>query len=417
MLVGDVTRVNYWHKVSRLGTAAGQGYPTRRRIVMVNQSALLGILITLIYGVLSTFYLLTSIWPMLAISPPLLLGYAGILWLNAHHHTLAARIVLILVPSLQVTFAAWLFGNTAGIQLYFFVLWTSMFLLYARHEIWLSIIGGSLWIGLFFWSQLHFLEPHVFIPPDSNFLSILLLTNTLGAFALIGVIVSLFYIQINRTEVLLQHEYRRSEDLLKNILPGDVAARLKNGPQTIADNYTNVTLLFADIVGFTWLANSLPADEVVKLLNQVFSRFDSLVEQQGLEKIKTIGDEYMLAAGIPAPRANHAHAAAVVALKMFDTIELLNREQRHKLSLRVGMHSGEVVAGVIGSRKLSYDVWGDTVNIASRMQSQGVSGRIQVTEATYQLLKNDFKFKYRGIVRVRGKGRMPTWFLVSNNNY
>lgn len=404
---------NYWHKISRLGTTAKQDYPTRRRIIMVNQSALLGVLITLLYAIPAAFYSLPAFWPILALTPFLILGYAGVNWLNARCRPLLARILLLIVPSVHVSFTAWLFGNAIGIQLYFLGLWTVLFLLYSRREIWLSVVGGTLWIGLFLWVQLHFNEAHIALPGGSGFLSFFLLVNTLGAFAIVGAIISLFYLQIDRAERLLQREYQRSQELLENILPATIAARLKNGPQTIADNFSDVTLLFADIVGFTRLANGLSAHAVVALLNQIFSRFDSLVEQRGLEKIKTIGDEYMLAAGIPVARSDHAQAIAEIALEMLGVIEMLNREYRYNLALRIGIHSGEVVAGVIGSRKLSYDVWGDTVNIASRMQSQGVSDRIQVTNSTYELLKGDFEFERRGTLRVRGKGRMQTWFLLS----
>ena len=407
--------LNQWESVSRLGTTARQDYPTRRRVVMVNQSAVLGTFITSLYALLSAFYAPINFWPLLAASPAFAAGYASVNWLNSRYKHLLARVVLLVVPSVQVSFAAWLFGNDAGIQLYFFVLWTAMFLLYSSTDRWLSIVGGGLWISLFLWVQLGFERPHVVIEEDANFAQILLLVNALGVFTLVGVIVALFYFQIHRTEALLQREYRRSEELLKNILPASVAERLKNGSQTVADNFTDVTLLFADIVGFTRLAEKLPPHDVVNLLNRVFSQFDLLVERNGLEKIKTIGDEYMLAGGIPLARADHAQAVAKAALQMLEVIKRLNVDMDEPLALRVGMHTGEVVAGVIGSRKFSYDVWGDTVNTASRMQSQGLPGRIQVTEATYELLQNEFELKRRGTLRVRGKGRMPTWFLVAES--
>ena len=332
--------------------------------------------------------------------------------LNARFYYLAARATLLVVPTLQICLATWLFGNQAGIQLYFFVLWTAMFLLYARQDWWLSSAAGVLWIGLFLWIQLGFERPWFEVADDAVFLDLLFLVNTVGVFGLVGVIVALFYFQINRTEALLQREYQRSEELLKNILPASVALRLKNGSQTVADNFENVTLLFADIVGFTRLAENLAPAEVVNLLNSVFSEFDLLVERHGLEKIKTIGDEYMLAGGIPVARTDHAHAVAETALQMLAAVETLNAKLAEPLALRVGIHTGDVVAGVIGSRKFSYDVWGDTVNTASRMQSQGLPGHIQVTEAVYELLANDFEFKRRGTIRVRGKGRMTTWFIL-----
>lgn len=405
--------LNHWETISRLGTSVKQDYPSRRRIVMVNQSAVLGGLITFAYMVLAAIDAPVTYWPMLLVSPLLICGYAAIIWLNSHFRYLLARMVLLIIPTTQVTLAAWLFGNAVGVQLYFFVLWTAMFLLYSRQDRWLSVFAGVLWIALFLWVQITFTSPNLVFAGDVDFLHLLLFVNVCGAFGLVGVIVALFYFQINRTEALLQREYSRSEDLLKNILPATVAERLKNGSQTVADSFSHVTLLFADIVGFTRMAENLSPQEVVNLLNNVFSHFDRLVEQHGLEKIKTIGDEYMLAGGIPVARHDHAHAVAEVALKMLDVVERLNQDLPEPLALRVGIHTGEVVAGVIGSRKFSYDVWGDTVNTASRMQSQGLPGRIQVTEATRELLQHRFELKRRGTLRVRGKGRMPTWFLLA----
>ncbi len=405
--------LNHWETVSCLGTYAGQDYPVRRRIVIINQSAVLGAIITALYALLTLGYAPINFWPMLVASPLLMGGYALVVWLNAGNRHLLSRMLLLLVPTFQILYAAWLFGSAAGTQLYFFVLWTAMFLLYDPRELWLSILGSSSWIILFLCIQLGFEHPHVVVEPDDGFLSLLLLLNALGVFALVGVIVSLFYFQINRTENLLQREYRRSEELLENILPASVAERLKNGSQIVADNFTDVTLLFADIVGFTRLAENLSPHAVVQLLNRVFSKFDILVERHGLEKIKTIGDEYMLAGGVPLARADHAQAVAETALEMLEAIEELNASLEQPLALRVGIHTGEVVAGVIGSRKFSYDVWGDTVNTASRMQSQGLPGRIQVTEATYELLHKQFELKRRGTLRVRGKGRMVTWYLLA----
>lgn len=406
--------VLFWQGGSRLGLHPGQDYPQRRRIGLVNQMAMLAAGLTLLYGVGGALLDWSNLWPLVVTAPLQVAGYLAVLRLNYRMRYNAARLVLVAVASTQLTFAAWLVSNQAGVQLYFFVLWVALFLIYARDNRWISIASAVLWVVLYLWIQLDFDTPHTTATLSPAFLKVYYFFNALGAFAFIGLQLTLFYAEIDRTERLLQDEYRRSEDLLHNILPASVALRLKRGSQSVADGFQDVTLLFADIVGFTRLAERLPPHEVVDLLNQVFSRFDRLVEAHGLEKIKTIGDEYMLAGGIPLQRDDHAQAVATVALQMLEAVETLNRRLDHRLALRVGIHTGEVVAGVIGSRKFSYDVWGDTVNTASRMQSQGLPNRIQVTRATYERLKDEFELRRRGTLRVRGKGRMETWFLTGH---
>jgi class 3 adenylate cyclase len=220
------------------------------------------------------------------------------------------------------------------------------------------------------------------------------------------------------TFVLLQHflraltrERERSERLLLNILPGPVAERLKAEEETIADHADEVTVLFADLVGFTATADQTDARGVVELLNEIFSAFDDLVDRAGLEKIKTLGDGYMVAAGIPTARVDHAEAAADLALEMERCLGLLPRAGIARVGLRIGLDSGPVVAGVIGRRKFSYDLWGDTVNTASRMQSHAEPGEILVTEDTYRRLVGSFELEARDLLDVKGKGEMRTYVL------
>jgi class 3 adenylate cyclase len=207
---------------------------------------------------------------------------------------------------------------------------------------------------------------------------------------------------------MLRVEQERSERLLLNILPRPIAERLKADPGIIAERFEAVTVLFADIVGFTSLAAVSDPAALVELLNAIFSRFDELAEGHGLEKIKTIGDTYMAVAGLPTPRPDHADAAAAMALDMQQAIAEL---ADGRLQLRIGLHSGPVVAGVIGRRKFSYDLWGDTVNIASRMESYGAPGAIQISAATYELLGPGFACAPRGIISVKGCGPMDAWYL------
>jgi adenylate cyclase len=209
----------------------------------------------------------------------------------------------------------------------------------------------------------------------------------------------------------LKVEQAKSEKLLLNILPAAIADRLKVNPQSIADGFAESTVLFADLVGFTELSGRVSPQELVARLNAIFSRFDALMEQHGLEKIKTIGDAYMVVGGLPAPRRDHARAVALAALDMQQAIAAINQETGENLSMRIGINSGPVVAGVIGIKKFTYDLWGDTVNVASRMESHGAPGQIQVSATTYALLKDEFEFEARGPITIKGKGEMLTYWL------
>jgi class 3 adenylate cyclase len=203
-----------------------------------------------------------------------------------------------------------------------------------------------------------------------------------------------------------------NERLLLNILPAPIAARLRSGERVIADRFDDVTMMFADIVDFTVLSGRLAPVDVVNLLNEVFSLFDELVDRHRLEKIKTIGDAYMVVGGLPEPAADDCERVAEMALDLTAEVEALPACRTYGIRFRTGINSGPAVAGVIGARKFIYDVWGDTVNTASRMESHGVPGRIHVTEPVYLRLRDRYVLEERGIVDVRGKGLMPTWFLV-----
>jgi class 3 adenylate cyclase len=214
-----------------------------------------------------------------------------------------------------------------------------------------------------------------------------------------------------RTQELTQ-EKQTSERLLLNVLPAPIADRLKTGENLIVDRFDAVSVLFADIVGFTTLSSRTTPEALVTMLNELFSSFDQLAEQHGLEKIKTIGDAYMVVAGIPHPVADHATAITHMALDMLAAIEAYGERHDSPLTIRIGIHTGSVVAGVIGTKKFIYDLWGDTVNTASRMESHGAPGRIHVSEATYLLLAARFEFEKRPPIDVKGKGWMQTYFVI-----
>jgi class 3 adenylate cyclase len=220
---------------------------------------------------------------------------------------------------------------------------------------------------------------------------------------------------LDREHRLLLAEQERSERLLLNVLPAPIAERLKAGEGVIADAFPEVTVLFADLVDFTARSRDATPERVVQALNELFSAFDRLAQRQGLEKIKTIGDAYLVAGGLPQPRPDHTEAIAEMALAMQAEVAGRADPSGQPLQVRIGIDTGPVEAGVIGTSKFSYDLWGDTVNTASRMESHGVAGCIQVTERTYQRLRNGYRFQRRGPIPVRGMGEMVTYFLVGRN--
>lgn len=211
----------------------------------------------------------------------------------------------------------------------------------------------------------------------------------------------------------LAYEKQRSESLLFSILPRKIAKRLTQNRGTIAQEYPIASILFADIANFTPLSEKLTPTELITLLNELFSEFDRLVEHHGVEKIKTIGDCYMVASGVPNPRIDHAQAIASLAIDLVRYINNFAQKYRYPINLRIGIHSGGVVAGVIGQQKLMYDLWGDTVNTASRMESHGEVGKIQISRATYDLLGNEFICESQGEIDVKGKGKLETWHLIA----
>ncbi|MCZ6863661.1 MAG: adenylate/guanylate cyclase domain-containing protein, partial [Alphaproteobacteria bacterium] len=234
----------------------------------------------------------------------------------------------------------------------------------------------------------------------------LFVANLIGVGSMIFAMVFYFVGQKN----LFQ---KKSETLLLNILPKEIVNILKDDQRTIANHFDGASVLFADVVNFTPMAASMTPTDLVNLLNEVFSEFDLLVEKHGLEKIKTIGDCYMVASGVPRVRADHAQALTRMVLEMRDYVGQ-NEIQGRKLSFRIGLNSGPVVAGVIGRKKFTYDLWGEVVNTASRMESHGRGGFVQITRATYELVKDDFVCEPRGMVNVKGKGEMEAWFVIDH---
>lgn len=288
----------------------------------------------------------------------------------------------------------------------------------------------SLWALVGVFGALFFYSARQALPWFAAFVGLTVLSGAADRFistspaAIPTVVVVLFFVLnivgVSLTAYLLLQFFVRardtalaqSEGLLLNVLPGSIAQRLKREPGVIADRYEEVTVLFADVADFTPFAERTSPERVVGVLDEIFSAFDRLTQARGLEKIKTIGDAYLVVGGLPEPRSDHADAVAGLALEMQAELAHICETLGLRLELRIGIDTGPVVAGVIGRHKFSYDLWGDTVNTASRMESQGVVGRIQVTEATYLKLRNRYRFEDRGEIEVKGKGRLRTYLLV-----
>ncbi len=339
----------------------------------------------------------------------------SLIYLNHSHNYRLHRdsqLVLILLLPFLLQIALGGFINSSAVIVWAFICPMSAILFagYKQAPYWLLAFLGALVVsGL--------IQPFM---PASNRLSqgVVTLFFVLNIGAISALVFSLLYYFVRQRELdykMLAFEQDRSESLLLNVLPEEIAERLKSGESEVADQYPSVSILFADLVGFTPLSSQLSPNEMVQLLNRIYSYFDSLIEKYGVEKIRTIGDNYMVAAGVPSPRNDHAQALAQLALDMTQYINSLEPVAGKRLAFRIGINSGPAIAGVIGYKKFAYDVWGDTVNVASRMESQGTPGRIQITQQTYELLKNDFVCESNGSMIVKGKGAMDTWFLVAPN--
>jgi class 3 adenylate cyclase len=275
--------------------------------------------------------------------------------------------------------------------------------------LWITGCAAALFVGLESWYALGhqgFLEGLV---PDQFLITI----RNASVYSVALLTIAFAYYNraiLNATQQALDKEAARSESLLLNILPKSIAERLKNSTELIADRVPEASIVFADLVGFTEVSRKMDAEQLVSMLNEIFLGFDRAAKRLGLEKIKTIGDAYMVVAGVPEPRADHVQAAGEMALAMQMHLEALS-SRNPDLRLRIGIHTGAVIAGVIGENKFSYDLWGDNVNIASRMESHGLPGRIHVSEAFVRAARDKWHFEARGSIDVKGQGPMNTYFL------
>lgn len=317
--------------------------------------------------------------------------------------------------SLWLVFAmsiSWMFSARSGVHFYLLAGATTAIAIFGIRQNLLSVFSIVLGLACFIIVDRNFSQPASFIQVSDTFLDVFYYLSIPTAMLFIFCMVFYGFKQASTAESALQREYEYSEALLANMLPGPIAAQLKRHPgRTIADSHEEATILFADIVGFTPRASHLSPDTLVKFLNQLFTRFDDLANKHGLEKIKTLGDAFMVAGGMPEAQPDHAVRVAKMALDMVAETNKFAEEMGEKIELRIGIHSGPVVAGVIGTKKPFYDVWGDTVNTAARMESFGTNGKIQVTAETKKILEAQFDFAERGKVMIKGKGDLNLWYL------
>lgn len=331
------------------------------------------------------------------------------LWLLRRGRIGASFLLSISEVVAHAVLAVHFLGATTGFQFFLIAGAVATFVVpqHRRRITLLAVALTGLFIGLHFYAQAH--TPIYHLAPWLN--TVFFIGNIGGAVFLMAAPLVYYMHVLERTEAALAAEHAQSEALLRNILPTVVADRLKHDPTALADSFSAASILFADLVGFTPLTQSLPPAVVVAMLDDLFGRFDELVQKWRLEKIKTVGDAYMVAAGIPLARPDHAEAIAHFALEMQQVLAHYNQERSTDLRLRIGINSGPVTAGVIGKLRFLYDLWGDAVNTASRMESQGIPGEIQITAATQALLPEKFLLEAREPIEVKGKGLMHTYLL------
>jgi class 3 adenylate cyclase len=388
----------------------GESEVQRKRVLLTINKIV--VVVTLTY---TLFFAAMSWWQLTAYNAFFLLWYIGTVLLAGRERSRLAGIVLNGGGLLHLCGVSLLFvPPMSGIQIFLALLPIfSVLSIFPADRIWITsytVISMVVLTGLE-------LNRDSYVAPFAVEMSaqVMGLCRGLSIAFTVGMIVAVFvsfFLDLHRARLGLRKAHDQSEALLHNILPSSIAERLKAGEEPIADDYEDVSILFTDLVGFTRLAATQAAHETVAMLNDVVSAFDVTVSAHGLEKIKTIGDAYMLAAGVPDERPDHATQMIRVAHEMQRILAEYNARTGHDLELRIGISSGPVTAGVIGSKKFIYDLWGDTVNVASRMESTGLPGRIQVTEAVAHAARETFTFEDRGLIEVKGKGQMQT-FLVA----
>lgn len=324
---------------------------------------------------------------------------------------LVAPLTFVVFAYVSVAFICFTVGTGTGLQFYFLVAAAIVVLMLGIERILMA--STIVAIGVVITLVLEVTVPHNRGLGPSWTLTAGFVSSTVSSAVMIVATIWYTLRETERAETAMEAEYERSERLLANILPETIADRLKDPSHTvIADKYDDASILFADIAGYTKRASDTAPAELVRFLDRLYTGLDALVDRHGLEKIKTSGDSYMVVSGVPTPRADHVEALAALALDMADAVADLKDSEGRDVPLRIGMAAGPVVAGVVGAKKFFYDVWGDAVNVASRMETTDEEGRIQVPDNIYERLQTSFAFEERGFVDIKGKGLMHTWYLI-----
>lgn len=387
--------------------ASAESLARRRRVLTV--AARIGSVVAAFLGTLSMFAGEAGVWigALAVLCAPVYLVIPRLYRFGE----LIAPLTFIAIAYFLTTLVTTYVGRGSGQQLYFLVAASLVVLVLGIEHIVVASVVAAVGAGLII--ALQYLVPMDTGAQPQWVTTVGFLISVISSWVLVVATIWYAMREIDRAETALAAEYERSESLLANILPAKIAQRLKDPHRdVIADRYDDASVLFADIAGFTQRASDTTPTELVRFLDGLYTDLDTLVDRHGLEKIKTSGDSYMIVSGVPEPRPDHLEALADLALDMVGAVAELTDPNGRRVPLRIGLAAGPVVAGVVGARKFFYDVWGDAVNVAARMETTDVEGRIQVPHNVYERLKDAFVLEERGAVEVKGKGVMQTWYLM-----
>ncbi len=403
--------LSIWNRYKNIGIYSGVPAREIRYVKAINGlvlivSGLLWLQLPIIFNLLpKTKYILASflIWPALVQLVPLL---------NHYGKYTAARLLYGFSTVILISMNALQMGAESTNSVFLIVAIVGFFIIFPPYEAkWLIINSIFAILALAGLEIFYVYFDRIGTLPD-EFIKITRWSSISAMVSMVVGITAYHYSVVNNAEEQLEQEFKRSENLLLNILPKAVAEKLKRGEKNISTQIDQASVMFVDLIGFTELSGKLHHSRVVSILNELFSYFDYIVEKNGLEKIKMIGDAYMLAGGVPEPQNGHMRDMGCCALEILDYIQTQTIQDAQSLGVRIGIHSGPVIAGVICEKKFAYDLWGDTVNIASRMESHGLPNKIQVSSDFHQHTREIFNYEVREAIEIKGKGMMQTYLLT-----